>query len=61
MDADTGFLTMAAHMVVLGAGIGLCMQVLTIGSSFGAAIFGTHYANVLHTTGPGDRVDPASR
>jgi len=30
MDADTGFLTMAAYMLVLGAGIGLCMQVLTI-------------------------------
>lgn len=73
MDADTGFLTMAAYMLVLGAGIGLCMQVLTIivqntadyrdlgvatsgvtffrtlGSSFGAAIFGTIYANVLQT------------
>ena len=58
-------------MLVLGAGIGLCMQVLTIivqntaayrdlgvatsgvtffrtlGSSFGASIFGTIYANVL--------------
>jgi MFS family permease len=73
MDAHTGFLTMAAYMLVLGAGIGLCMQVLTIivqntadyrdlgvatsgvtffrtlGSSFGAAIFGTVYANVLQT------------
>ena len=64
-------------MIVLGAGIGLCMQVLTIivqntadyrdlgvatsgvtffrtlGSSFGAAIFGTIYTNVLEHTLPG--------
>jgi EmrB/QacA subfamily drug resistance transporter len=77
MNAHTGFLTMALYMLVLGAGIGLCMQVLTIivqntaeyrdlgvatsgvtffrtlGSSFGAAIFGTIYSNVLKSTLPG--------
>lgn len=89
MDAHTGFITMAVDMLVLGAGIGLCMQVLTIivqntadyrdlgvatsgvtffrtlGSSFGAAIFGTVYSNVLNTrlaqalaAAPG--VDPAA-
>jgi hypothetical protein len=30
MDADTGFVTISAFMLVLGVGIGLCMQVLTI-------------------------------
>jgi EmrB/QacA subfamily drug resistance transporter len=76
MDAHTNFATMAVYMLVLGAGIGLCMQVLTIivqstadyrdlgvatsgvtffrtlGSSFGAAIFGTIYANVLRNVLP---------
>ena len=71
IDATSSYWTMAAGMLVLGIGIGLCMQVLTIivqnivdyrdlgvatsgvtffrtlGSSFGAAIFGTIYANVL--------------
>ena len=65
---------MALGMLVLGIGIGLCMQVLTIivqstvdyrdlgvatsgvtffrtlGSSFGAAVFGTVYTNVLKHT-----------
>ena len=76
MDAHTAYWTMALDMVVLGAGIGLCMQVLTIivqntadyrdlgvatsgvtffrtlGSSFGAAVFGTVYSNVLDNTLP---------
>ncbi len=76
MDAHTGVLLMSLDMLILGAGIGLCMQVLTIivqnttdfrdlgvatsgvtffrtlGSSFGAAIFGTIYANVLATELP---------
>jgi EmrB/QacA subfamily drug resistance transporter len=71
MDAATPYWSMAVSMLVLGIGIGLCMQVLTIivqntvdyrdlgvstsgvtffrtlGSSFGAAVFGTVYANVL--------------
>jgi hypothetical protein len=71
LGATTSYWVMAAGMLVLGIGIGLCMQVLTIivqnivdyrdlgvatsgvtffrtlGSSFGAAIFGTIYANVL--------------
>ena len=70
---------MALDMLVLGIGIGLCMQVLTIivqntvdyrdlgvatsgvtffrtlGSSFGAAVFGTVYSNVLRPTLPGRR------
>jgi len=77
MDEHTGFWEMAGYMVVLGAGIGLSMQILTIvvqntssfqdlgvatsgvtffrtlGSSFGAAIFGTIYANVLASKLPG--------
>ena len=76
MDAHTPYWSMALDMLVLGVGIGLCMQVLTIivqntvdyrdlgvstsgvtffrtlGSSFGAAIFGTVYANVLRHTLP---------
>jgi EmrB/QacA subfamily drug resistance transporter len=71
LDAATPYWTMALSMLVLGCGIGLCMQVLTIivqntvayrdlgvstsgvtffrtlGSSFGAAIFGAVFANVL--------------
>jgi len=71
LDSDTGFWEASAYMAVLGLGIGLGMQVLTIavqntvdyadlgvatsgvtflrsiGSSFGAAIFGTVYANQL--------------
>jgi EmrB/QacA subfamily drug resistance transporter len=71
MDAHTPYWAMALSMLVLGTGIGLCMQVLTIivqntvayrdlgvatsgvtffrtlGSSFGAAVFGTVYSNVL--------------
>jgi EmrB/QacA subfamily drug resistance transporter len=77
MDARTSFWLMAVYMLVLGAGIGLIMQVLTIivqntvdyrdlgvatsgvtffrtlGSAFGAAIFGTIYSNVLRTVLPG--------
>src|SRR4051812_36944020 len=76
MDAGTPYWSMAASMAVLGVGIGLSMQVLTIivqstvsyqdlgvatsgvtffrtlGSSFGAAVFGTVYANVLSSTLP---------
>jgi len=72
LDAHTPFWSMALGMIVLGIGIGLCMQVLTIivqstvdyrdlgvatsgvtffrtlGSSFGAAVFGAVYTNVLH-------------
>jgi hypothetical protein len=71
MDERTSVLAASLYMFVLGAGIGLCMQVLTIvvqnivdyrdlgvatsgvtflrtlGSSFGVAIFGTIYANLL--------------
>ncbi|MDH2416282.1 MDR family MFS transporter [Nocardioides sp. CER19] len=71
MDASTEVWRSAVYMVVLGLGIGLSMQVLTIivqnsvpyrrlgvatsavtfmrtiGSAFGAAIFGTLYANFL--------------
>jgi EmrB/QacA subfamily drug resistance transporter len=71
LDAHTAYWVMAIDMVVLGAGIGLSMQVLTIivqntadysdlgvatsgvtffrtlGSSFGAAVFGTFYSNAL--------------
>ena len=76
MDASTPYWSMALDMLVLGIGIGLCMQVLTIivqntaayrdlgvatsgvtffrtlGSSFGAAVFGTVYSNVLSSTLP---------
>jgi EmrB/QacA subfamily drug resistance transporter len=71
MDPSTSTLTSALYLFVLGMGIGLSMQVLTIivqasvpytdlgvatsgvtffrtmGSAFGAAIFGTLYANFL--------------
>jgi MFS family permease len=71
LDAHTAYWVLAIDMVVLGTGIGLCMQVLTIivqntadyrdlgvatsgvtffrtlGSSFGAAVFGTFYSNAL--------------
>lgn len=71
MDAHTAFWMQSLYLFVLGAGIGLCMQVLvlvvqntadfadlgvatsgvtffrTIGSSFGAAIFGSLFANFL--------------
>ncbi len=73
MDAGTPVLQQSAYLFVLGAGIGLCMQVLvlivqstanfadlgvatsgvtffrTIGSSFGAAIFGSLFANFLES------------
>ncbi|MGW0161003.1 MDR family MFS transporter [Mycobacterium sp. NPDC003323] len=72
MDAHTSLPMQSLYLFVLGAGIGLCMQVLvlvvqntsdfadlgvatsgvtffrTIGSSFGAAIFGSLFANFLH-------------
>jgi MFS family permease len=88
MDPSTPWGVRALYMLVLGCGIGLSMQVLTIivqntseyrdlgvatsgvtffrtlGSSFGASIFGTVYANVLsnhlpaaYAASPG--VDPA--
>jgi len=71
MDASTPAWQQSVYLFVLGAGIGLCMQVLvlvvqntasfadlgvatsgvtffrTIGSSFGAAIFGSLFANFL--------------
>jgi EmrB/QacA subfamily drug resistance transporter len=71
MDADTSTLVQSLYLLVLGAGIGLSMQVLilivqntvdftdlgvatsgvtffrTIGSSFGAAIFGSLFSNFL--------------
>jgi EmrB/QacA subfamily drug resistance transporter len=76
MDAHTPFWSMALDMIVLGVGIGLCMQVLTIvvqstvnygdlgvatsgvtffrtlGGSFGAAVFGAVYTNVLRNRLP---------
>lgn len=76
MDADTGFWTISAFMLVLGVGIGLCMQILTLivqntsdyrdlgvatsgvtffrtlGSSFGAAVFGAIYAAKLKSALP---------
>ncbi|HEY9263573.1 MAG TPA: MDR family MFS transporter [Mycobacterium sp.] len=76
MGVGTSFWVQAGSMFVLGLGIGLCMQVLTIivqntadyrdlgvatsgvtffrtlGSSFGAAVFGTIYSNVLGDTLP---------
>lgn len=71
MDAHTALWMQSLYLFILGAGIGLCMQVLvlvvqntssfadlgvatsgvtffrTIGSSFGAAIFGSLFANFL--------------
>ncbi|CAA0133458.1 Multidrug resistance protein 3 [Mycolicibacterium vanbaalenii] len=71
MDATTPMVVQSLYLFILGAGIGLCMQVLilivqstadfsdlgvatsgvtffrTIGSSFGAAIFGSLFANFL--------------
>ena len=76
MDAHTSFWIMSVDMLVLGIGIGLCMQVLTIivqstvdyrdlgvatsgvtffrtlGSSFGAAVFGAFFANALNARLP---------
>jgi EmrB/QacA subfamily drug resistance transporter len=78
MDASTPTWQQSVYLFVLGAGIGLCMQVLvivvqntssfadlgvatsgvtffrTIGSSFGAAIFGSLFANFLAS-----RIGPA--
>ena len=77
MDAATSVGLSSLYMFVLGLGIGMCMQVLTIivqnsvpytqlgvatsgvtfmrtlGSSFGAAIFGSLYANFLDDELPG--------
>jgi EmrB/QacA subfamily drug resistance transporter len=71
MNEHTSVVVSSFYMLVLGAGIGLCMQVLTLivqntssyedlgvatsgvtffrtlGQSFGAAVFGTLYANFL--------------
>ena len=71
LNEHTSVLVASGYMVVLGAGIGLCMQVLTLivqntssyrdlgvatsgvtffrtlGSSFGAAVFGSLFANFL--------------
>ncbi len=76
MDSDTSTLVQSLFLLVLGAGIGLSMQVLvlvvqntvdftdlgvatsgvtffrTIGSSFGAAIFGSMFTNFLDTRLP---------
>lgn len=73
MGPSTPTLVQSLYLVILGAGIGLCMQVLilivqntssfedlgvatsgvtffrTIGSSFGAAIFGSLFTNFLHS------------
>jgi EmrB/QacA subfamily drug resistance transporter len=73
MGPDTPTVLQSLYLVVLGAGIGMCMQVLilivqntvdfsdlgvatsgvtffrTIGSSFGAAIFGSLFANFLQS------------
>jgi len=78
LGADTPYWQLAVAMLVLGTGIGMSMQILTIvvqstvpyhdlgvgtsgvtffrtlGSSFGAAVFGAVYANVL-----GDRLPAA--
>jgi EmrB/QacA subfamily drug resistance transporter len=72
MGPDTSTVLQSLYLVVLGAGIGMCMQVLvlivqntvdfsdlgvatsgvtffrTIGSSFGAAVFGSLFNNFLH-------------
>src|SRR5690242_17233038 len=73
MGPDTSTVLQSLYLLVLGAGIGMCMQVLilivqntvdfadlgvatsgvtffrTIGSSFGAAIFGSLFANFLES------------
>jgi EmrB/QacA subfamily drug resistance transporter len=78
MNPSTSALLQSLYLLILGAGIGLCMQVLilivqntssfddlgvatsgvtffrTIGSSFGAAIFGSLFTNFLHS-----RIGPA--
>ncbi|MGZ4562365.1 MAG: MFS transporter, partial [Mycobacterium sp.] len=78
MDPSTSALVQSLYLVILGAGIGMCMQTLilivqntsdfedlgvatsgvtffrTIGSSFGAAIFGSLFTNFLHS-----RIGPA--
>ncbi|MCV7102024.1 MDR family MFS transporter [Mycobacterium palustre] len=78
MDLSTSALVQSLFLVILGAGIGMCMQTLvlivqntasfddlgvatsgvtffrTIGSSFGAAIFGSLFTNFLHS-----RIGPA--
>ena len=77
MDASTSTRVSSLSMFVLGLGIGMCMQVLTIivqnsvpytqlgvatsgvtfmrtlGSAFGAAVFGSLYANFLEDELPG--------
>ncbi|HET9891388.1 MAG TPA: MDR family MFS transporter [Mycobacterium sp.] len=78
MDPSTSAFVQSLFLVILGAGIGMCMQTLvlivqntssfddlgvatsgvtffrTIGSSFGAAIFGSLFTNFLH-----GRIGPA--
>lgn len=78
MDPSTSVVVQSLFLVILGAGIGMCMQTLvlivqntvdfddlgvatsgvtffrTIGSSFGAAIFGSLFTNFLHS-----RIGPA--
>jgi EmrB/QacA subfamily drug resistance transporter len=78
MDLSTSVFVQSLFLVILGAGIGMCMQTLvlivqntssfddlgvatsgvtffrTIGSSFGAAIFGSLFTNFLHS-----RIGPA--
>ncbi|WP_406815565.1 DHA2 family efflux MFS transporter permease subunit [Mycobacterium sp. M23085] len=73
MDPSTSAVVQSLFLVILGAGIGMCMQTLvlivqntssfddlgvatsgvtffrTIGSSFGAAIFGSLFTNFLHS------------
>lgn len=78
LDPSTSVFVQSLFLVILGAGIGMCMQTLvlivqntvgfddlgvatsgvtffrTIGSSFGAAIFGSLFTNFLHS-----RIGPA--
>src|ERR1700751_5673499 len=78
MNPSTSALLQSLYLFILGAGIGMCMQVLilivqntsrfedlgvatsgvtffrTIGSSFGAALFGSLFTNFLHS-----RIGPA--
>ena len=91
LTEHTSVLVASLYMIVLGAGIGLCMQVLTLivqntssyqdlgvatsgvtffrtlGSSFGASVFGSLYVNFLGqrlpaaiAASPGRRTRPSS-
>ena len=84
MNPSTSALLQSLYLFILGAGIGMCMQVLilivqntssfedlgvatsgvtffrTIGSSFGAAIFGSLFTNFLHERASVRRSRPAA-